>query len=479
MSRREFLKIAGIAGATVGLGAGFGGIFAACDETEGTTTTGGTTTTTAGGATTTTGVATTAVASSTTVSLGPEVGRDIKIGLVSPTTGPLALFGKADDWWTEFALATQGDGFLCGDGKLHKFAFRRLDSRSDPDRAAQAAGELIAYHDVDIVTCSGSSDTVNPVADKAEVLECPCICSFVAWESLASARVVTSGRPRGWTYAHAIGLEDVMGNFMAMWGQLETNKKIGFVFADDIDGRAWTDTIQGLSSALETAGYKYFLPDPYPVPTDDFTKCIAALTKEGCEIFCGSMTTLDFSSFWKQAVRLDYKPEIVSIGKALFFPQTVEAIGDSARNTTVEGLWQPDWSYRDSITGKTCQELADDYSAKTGEQWTIAIAQYAKFEWAVDVFKRVSNVDDKEDVIARIRTTKLDTCLGRIDFTTPIDTADLNKSKRPVENVCKAPVGGAQWVSDAKFAYERKMVTNVNNPGLPVSGKVQPMAYAS
>lgn len=40
VSRREFLKIAGIAGATVGMGAGLGGLVAAC---------GGTTTTTAAG----------------------------------------------------------------------------------------------------------------------------------------------------------------------------------------------------------------------------------------------------------------------------------------------------------------------------------------------------------------------------------------------------------------------------------------------
>jgi len=52
-TRREFLKIAGIAGATVGLGAGLGGIVAACGGAATTTTTGGATTT-AGGATTTT-----------------------------------------------------------------------------------------------------------------------------------------------------------------------------------------------------------------------------------------------------------------------------------------------------------------------------------------------------------------------------------------------------------------------------------------
>ena len=64
-SRREFLKIAGVAGATVGLGAGLGGLVTACGGTEETTTTAGPattagpTTTAAAGATTTTAVAAT------------------------------------------------------------------------------------------------------------------------------------------------------------------------------------------------------------------------------------------------------------------------------------------------------------------------------------------------------------------------------------------------------------------------------------
>jgi ribose transport system substrate-binding protein len=64
-SRREFLKLAGIAGATIGLGAGLGGIVAACGGTTATTaTTAGTGTTASTGGTGTTG------GSSTTVSAG-------------------------------------------------------------------------------------------------------------------------------------------------------------------------------------------------------------------------------------------------------------------------------------------------------------------------------------------------------------------------------------------------------------------------
>ena len=61
VSRRDFLKIAGVAGATIGAGAGLGGILAACGGTT-TTTVAAPTTTTAGGATTTAGEATTTTA---------------------------------------------------------------------------------------------------------------------------------------------------------------------------------------------------------------------------------------------------------------------------------------------------------------------------------------------------------------------------------------------------------------------------------
>jgi diguanylate cyclase (GGDEF)-like protein len=63
---------------------------------------------------------------------------------------------------------------------------------------------------------------VNPVAGKAEALECPCISSFVPWESFISGRGAASDASPRWTYAHAIGLEDVMGNFMAAWEPGET-----------------------------------------------------------------------------------------------------------------------------------------------------------------------------------------------------------------------------------------------------------------
>ena len=98
VSRREFLKIAGVAGVTVGAGAGLGGLLAACGGTEETTTTSaaGTTTTAAGATTTTAGGSTTTVSA-------VELGRELKIGFVTPLTGALASFGVPDKYCVERA----------------------------------------------------------------------------------------------------------------------------------------------------------------------------------------------------------------------------------------------------------------------------------------------------------------------------------------------------------------------------------------
>jgi branched-chain amino acid transport system substrate-binding protein len=464
VSRREFLKIAGVAGAAVGVGAGLGGLLSACGEEAETTTS-------ATAQATTTSTA--APEPTTTVSAGPEAGRDIILGLVSPSTGPLALFAKADDWWVDYAMKAVPDGIIGGDGKKHMMVIKRADSQSDVMRASQVAGDLINNDKVDLMMASGSPDTANPVADQCEALGCPSIANFVPWQPFYFGRGGTPDKPFKWTYANALGLEGIVSNFIAMWDQVETNKKVGFLFANDADGAAWTDMNTGLPPAVEAAGYEYYLPDLYPVGLEDFTAVISAFKREGCEICCGTIITPDFTNFWKQSVQQGYNPKVLTIGKALLFPQTLEAIGPIAYNATVECVWHPTWPFKDSITGKTCQELAEDYMAKTGEQWTAPIGQYGKFEWAVDVFKRVTNLDDKEDIVKAVSTTKLETCLGPMDFTAPVQMG----TRHPVPNVYTPPTGGAQWVKGATFPFEPVVVSNALASELTPTATVQLMAY--
>ncbi len=97
-------------------------------------------------------------------------------------------------------------------------------------------------------------------------------------------------------------------------------------------------------------------------------------------------------------------------------------------------VWHPTFPYKSSLTGQTCQELADQYTADTGNGWTEPIGQYGKFEWAVDVYKRMTDIDDKELFPAVVQATKLETINGPVDFTVPGQAGDCASGAERVQD---------------------------------------------
>jgi len=146
------VRIAGVAGAELGAGAGLGGLVAACGG-------GTTTTTTTACPTTTAGETTTPAAESTTTVSAVQAGREIKIGFVTPLTGGLASFGIPDSYCVDRAKAAIGDGVVCGDGQKHPISFTVSDSQSDSNRAAQVTGDLINNTKVDMILAASTPDT--------------------------------------------------------------------------------------------------------------------------------------------------------------------------------------------------------------------------------------------------------------------------------------------------------------------------------
>ena len=94
----------------------------------------------------------------------------------------------------------------------------------------------------------------------------------------------------------------------------------------------------------------------------------------------------------------------------------------------------------------------------------------------MDVFKRATHLDDRDEIIGRVRTTAMKTCLGPIDFTTPVDASGAAGSSRPAENVYKAPVAGVQWVKQGGVKFQ-PTTSNARWPDLPLAGEVQPLVY--
>src|SRR3989442_14990986 len=102
--------------------------------------------------------------------------REIKIGYVSPRTGPLAGFGEADEFILAGLEQAFKDGVAIG-GKRHPIKLLVKDSQSNPNRAAEVASDLILNGKIDLMLVASTPETTNPVADQCELNEMPCVSS--------------------------------------------------------------------------------------------------------------------------------------------------------------------------------------------------------------------------------------------------------------------------------------------------------------
>src|SRR5437667_11906996 len=96
------------------------------------------------------GAATTLAAPRLLTSPVRAAGRTVKIGMVSPQTGPIAAFGEADQWVLSEARKVLANAITIA-GEQHPVEIVYRDSQSNPNRASEVAVQLINSDNVDIM----------------------------------------------------------------------------------------------------------------------------------------------------------------------------------------------------------------------------------------------------------------------------------------------------------------------------------------
>jgi branched-chain amino acid transport system substrate-binding protein len=386
--------------------------------------------------------------------------KAIKLGLVSPHTGPLAGFGEADAFILDQVKTTLAKGLAVG-GKTYPIEIVTKDSQSSGTRAAEVASELILHDKVDLLLAQGAPDTTNPVADQAEVNEVPCVTTNCPWQPYFFGRNGDPKKGFTWTYNFFWGLEDVIAAYLPMWDSAPTNKVMGGLFPNDADGNAWGDPQHGLPPALTQAGYKVIDPGRYQVMNNDFTSQITKFKEAGAEIVVGNMIPPDFSTFWSQAAQQNFHPKVVTIGKALLFPSVVNSLGPRGNGLTTEIWWTPTFPFKSGLTGQSARELTDAYVAATKRPWTQPIGyQHALFEVAIDVMKRAKSIDPKA-ILDSIIATDYHSIVGPVKWT-----------GQPVKNVTRTPLVAGQWQRSGS-GFDLVITENKSAPEIPVGGKLQ------
>ena len=397
--------------------------------------------------------------------------KTIKIGMITPETGPIAAFGEPSKWVAEGVSKFLGDGIMVA-GRKHRVEILNRDSQSNPNRASEVAAQLINNDRIDIMVASSTSDTTNPVADQCELNGMPCITSDDPWQAWFFGRKGNPKKGFQWTYHFFWGFDQVANMFAEMWLTLPTNKKVGVMLTNDPDGIAASNPEHGLPATIKSHGFDVNFLGLYPPLSDDFTAQITQLKNMNADIACGIFNPPQFAIFWTQCAQQGYKPKIVTPPKALLFPTAVEALGNRGAGMSTEVWWSHHHPFKSTLTGQTAQQYCDAYEKASGKQWTQPLGfKLANLEVAIDALKRAKKLS-AASIRDAIADTNYQSIVGPITW--KAGPGPLN----PVPNVCTTPIVGGQWEKGTKWKYDLNIVFNKTAPNIPLDRPFSAIQYS-
>jgi branched-chain amino acid transport system substrate-binding protein len=385
------------------------------------------------------------------------VPKTIKIGLVGPQTGPLAVFSEQVPF-TLGQLKKSLGGNITINGTAHPYEIVIKDSQSNPNRAAEVTQELILRDKVDVVTAFATPETVNPVSDQCELNGVPCITNDAPLEPYFFGRNGDPKKGFDWTFHFFWSGKSLVDSFVPHWQKLSQNKVMGVLWPNDGDGLAQA---RAFPPMFEQAGFKVVDPGRFDMPSSNYNAQISAFKAAGVEIVHAVVPPPEFTTFWNNAAQQNFHPKGAFAGKAMEFPAAVYPLGDRAAGLSVEVWWSRFHPYASGLTGQTAQELAAEYESSNNSQWSMPLGfRHSLFEVVFDALKRTQNLDSAASIRDAVRATDYKSIVGHINF-----------NKGPFPGTASTPIVVGQWVKGKKWPWELAIVGNATAPEIPLSGE--------
>ncbi len=392
VSRREFLKYAGVAGAVVGLGGGLGGLLAACGEEETTTTTAGATTTTAGGATTTT-----AAGSTTTVSAGPEPPAQdkITIGAARPISGVNAIFeqahfGPAYKLWVEDVNAAGG---IMVAGKPLPVEMLVYDDQSDLDQSMRLLTKLMEEDKVDFVFSPCSTAFLFAAAGVINAH------NYIGMSSEGGATTLEAEMAKGalpwWfqflNYSNHYQMP-VMAEIMTELGA----KTAVSMYIDDLHGIEYSSQA---AVYFESAGLDMMEQIAVPPGIKDVSSIIKQLGDMNPDVFCSFQYPPENILTISTMMQLNYNPKAALIGPG----GSTQAIFDIWQGAADQIMFEGAWSYEQSAEVKAWYDKLSAFVGAPNVDFWGALIYKAQLQFFQQAIEQAATLD--QAVIADVMRT--------------------------------------------------------------------------
>src|SRR5262249_43934257 len=142
----------------------------------------------------------------------------LKVGFISPRSGPLAGFGEPDPYVISLVRKALANGFAVG-GKTYPVEIIDRDTQSGPARAARPAKGLITGGGIAFMLRTWPPETVNPVSDACEAAGVPCLSTVMPWEAWYFGRGAKPNEPSPfkWTYHFSFGVKNFLDCYVSQW----------------------------------------------------------------------------------------------------------------------------------------------------------------------------------------------------------------------------------------------------------------------
>jgi branched-chain amino acid transport system substrate-binding protein len=399
LSRRDFLKYAGLAGAVVGVGGGLGGLLSACGGTAATTTTAGATPTTAGGTPTTAGGTATTVAAGPT----PPTQDKIKIGAARPVSGVNAIFeqahfGPAAHLWVEEVNAAGG---LNVAGKKLPIEYTVYDDQSDLDTSMKLLTKIMEE-------------------DKADFVFLPCSTAFLfAASKLVNDHKYIAMSAEGGATTLEPKMKDLPWFFqflnysnhyqMPVFADILQElgaKTCSIIYLDDLHGIEYNSQAQVF---LATAGVKILSSTPVPAGVKDVSSIIKKVQGENPDAVCSFQYPPENALTYGTMAQLNYNPKAVLGGPAT----STQAFFDSFKGALDGIMFEGAWTYKQNATVNTYYEkLATFVKGKENVDFWGGLIYRAELEFFQQAVEKAGTLDQAKiaDVMrtAHFKTTMAD-----------------------------------------------------------------------
>jgi branched-chain amino acid transport system substrate-binding protein len=404
VSRRDFLKYAGLAGGTIAAAGGLGGLIAACGG-ETTTTTGATTATTAGTGTTAPGGATT-----TAVSTGQEPPKQdkITIGAARPISGVNAVFeqahfGPAYHLWVEELNAAGG---LEVAGKKLPIELKIYDDQSDLDTSLRLLGKLMEEDKVDFVFMPCSTAFLFAAAG---VINAHSYLALSAEGGATTLEAEMKNLPWFFQFLNYSNHAQ-MPAFAAILKELGATT-CSVIYLDDLHGIEYNGQAQVF---LSSAGVKVLSSTPVPAGAKDVSSIIKKIQGENPDVVCSFQYPGENALTYGTMAQLGYNPKAVLGGPAT----STQSFYDSFKGALDGMMFEGAWTYKQSEPVNAYYEkLSAFVKGKANVDFWGSLIYRAELEFFQGAIQKAGTLDQAK-IAEVMRTEHIKTIMADDTFMT-------------------------------------------------------------